>query len=47
MAAGAGAEDFKLGKKEELPMIDVIDDNAFYYDDLVRFSIGSECEKTS
>ncbi len=38
VAPGAGQEDFKLGKKENLPLIEVIKDNAYYFDGLGEFS---------
>jgi isoleucyl-tRNA synthetase len=38
IAPGAGAEDFKLGQAEKLPVIDVIDEGAVYLDDLGKFS---------
>ncbi|MBU3896231.1 isoleucine--tRNA ligase [Patescibacteria group bacterium] len=33
-APGAGEEDFKVGKEENLPVIDVIDESAVYLDDM-------------
>ena len=44
MAPGAGAEDFQLGKKEKLPVIDVIDEAANYLEDLGEFS-GKSAKK--
>src|SRR3989344_620208 len=38
IAPGAGTEDFQLGKKLELPVIDVIDEGANYLEDLGEFS---------
>lgn len=38
IATGAGTEDFQLGKKYELPVIEVIDEEAAYLDDLGIFS---------
>jgi len=38
VAPGAVQEDFKLGKKENLPLIEVIKDNAYYFDGLGEFS---------
>ncbi len=38
VAPGQGAEDYRLGKKEKLPMVDLIDDEAFYLDDMGEFS---------
>lgn len=38
IATGAGTEDFKLGKKENLAVIEVIDEAAFYIDGLGDFS---------
>ncbi len=38
IAPGAGAEDFKLGKANNLPVISVIDSDASYLDDLGDFS---------
>ncbi len=38
VAPGAGTEDFKLGQKEKLPVIDVIDEAAFYLDGMGEFS---------
>jgi len=38
IATGQGAEDFHLGKKEKLPVIELIDDEAFYLDGLDEFS---------
>ncbi len=37
-APGAGQEDFKIGKTENLPVIDVIDEAAVYLDGLREFS---------
>lgn len=37
-APGAGEEDFKIGKKENLAVIDVIDESAFYLEGLDEFS---------
>lgn len=44
MAPGAGAEDFKLGKKLGLPVISVIADNADYLQGLEQFS-GKNAKK--
>lgn len=38
VATGAGSEDFKLGKKLNLPVIELIDEEAFYLDGLEEFS---------
>jgi isoleucyl-tRNA synthetase len=38
VAPGQGAEDYRLGKKEKLPLVDLIDDEAFYFDDMGEFS---------
>ena len=38
VAPGAGEEDFKLGKEKKLSIIDVIDEEANYYDGLGDFS---------
>ena len=38
IATGAGSEDFSLGKKEELPIIEIIDEAANYLDELGEFS---------
>mgnify|MGYP001611538670 FL=1 len=38
IAPGAGEEDFKIGKKENLAVIDVIDEAAVYLDDMGNFS---------
>lgn len=38
IAPGAGEEDFKIGQKEKLSVIDVIDDAAVYLDDMADFS---------
>ena len=38
IATGAGTEDFKLGKKLDLPVIEVIDESATYIDGLGEFS---------
>ena len=37
-APGAGEEDFKIGKREDLPVIDVIDESATYLEGLGEFS---------
>ena len=37
-APGAGEEDFKIGKDEDLPVIDVIDESAVYLDDMEELS---------
>jgi len=44
VAPGAGKEDFDLGKKESLPVISVIDDEANYLDDMDEFS-GKNAKK--
>jgi len=44
VAPGAGEEDFKLGKEKELAVIDVIDEEASYYDGLGEFS-GQNAKK--
>lgn len=44
VAPGAGKEDFDLGKKEKLPVISVIDDQANYLDDMEEFS-GKNAKK--
>jgi len=41
VAPGQGAEDYRLGKKEKLPIIDLIDDEAFYLSDMNEFSTQS------
>ena len=46
VAPGQGAEDYRLGKKEKLPMIDLIDDEAFYLDEMNEFS-GAKRQETS
>ena len=38
VAPGQGAEDYRLGKKEKLPMIDLIDDEASYLTGMENFS---------
>ncbi len=38
IATGAGTEDFALGKKEKLPIIEVIDEEACYIDGLGEFT---------
>lgn len=38
VAPGAGKEDFDLGKKEHLPVISVIDDEAYYLEGMDEFS---------
>ncbi|OGM13569.1 hypothetical protein A2141_00625 [Candidatus Woesebacteria bacterium RBG_16_40_11] len=38
VAPGAGEEDFRLGKEKNLPVIDVIDEEANYYEGLGEFS---------
>ena len=38
IATGAGSEDFALGKKENLPVIEVIDEEAKYIDGLGKFT---------
>lgn len=38
IATGQGAEDFRLGKKEKLPVIELIDDGAFYLEGMDEFS---------
>lgn len=38
IAPGAGTEDFRLGKREKLPVIDVIDETASYLDKMGEFS---------
>ena len=38
IAPGAGTEDFQLGKKEKLPVVEVIDEDANYLDGLGEFS---------
>jgi isoleucyl-tRNA synthetase len=43
-AVSAGVEDFKLGKKLGLPMIDIIDEGANYLDELGQFS-GKNAKK--
>jgi len=44
IATGAGTEDFALGKKEELPVIAVIDEEANYLDGLGEFT-GKNAKK--
>jgi isoleucyl-tRNA synthetase len=44
VAPGQGAEDYRLGKKEKLPMVDLIDDEAFYFNDMDEFS-GQSAKK--
>lgn len=41
VATGAGSEDFALGKKEKLPVVDVIDEEANYLEGLGEFSGGN------
>ncbi len=43
-AVSAGVEDFKLGQKLGLPIIDIIDEGAYYLDDLGEFS-GKNAKK--
>ncbi len=43
-AVSAGVEDFKLGQKLKLPIIDIIDEEANYLDDLGEFS-GQNAKK--
>lgn len=38
IAPGQGSEDYQLGKKEKLPVIELINDQAFYLDSLGEFS---------
>ncbi len=38
VAPGQGTEDYRLSKKENLPVIDLIDDNAFYLNKMNDFS---------
>jgi len=38
VAPGQGAEDYRLGKKEKLPMIELIDEEAVYLDEMGEFS---------
>lgn len=38
IAPGAGSEDFSLGKEKDLPVIDVIDEEANYLEDLGEFT---------
>jgi len=38
IAPGAGAEDFQLGKEENLAVIDVIDEEAFYLEEMGEFT---------
>ncbi|MGA2968130.1 MAG: isoleucine--tRNA ligase, partial [Candidatus Levyibacteriota bacterium] len=44
VACGQGAEDYRLGKKEKLPVVDLIDDEAFYLDKMNEFS-GQSAKK--
>ena len=44
VAPGAGKEDFDLGKREDLPIISVITDNATYMDSMGEFS-GKNAKK--
>ena len=44
VAPGAGEEDFALGKEKDLPVIDVIDDEAVYYEGMGEFS-GQNAKK--
>jgi isoleucyl-tRNA synthetase len=44
VAPGQGAEDYRLGKKEKLPMVDLINDEAFYFNDMDEFS-GESAKK--
>lgn len=44
MAPGAGAEDFQLAQKLGLPLIELIDESAFYIDGLGKFS-GKNAKK--
>lgn len=45
VAPGAGSEDFKLGKKEDLPVIDLIGEDAVYIDGLNSLSGQNAKEK--
>ncbi len=45
IAPGAGEEDFKLGKKENLPVVDVIDESAVYLGGMAEFS-GKNAKKS-
>lgn len=38
VAPGAGTEDFQLGKKLDLPVVELIDEEAIYISDLGEFS---------
>jgi isoleucyl-tRNA synthetase len=38
LATGSGSEDYKIGKKEKLPVIDVIDEEAKYLKGMLEFS---------
>ena len=44
VAPGAGEEDYKLGQKENIPVIEVIDEEAKYYDNMADFS-GKNAKK--
>ncbi len=45
IAPGAGEEDFKLGQREKLSVIEVIDENALYVDGMAEFSGKNAKEK--
>ncbi|PIS09579.1 isoleucine--tRNA ligase [Candidatus Beckwithbacteria bacterium CG10_big_fil_rev_8_21_14_0_10_34_10] len=45
VATGAGSEDYKLGKKKGLPVIDIIDEEANYLDGLDEFSFKNAKDK--
>lgn len=47
VAPGAGAEDFKLGKKENLPVIDLVNEEAVYIDNMGTLSNQNAKEKPS
>lgn len=44
VATGAGSEDFKLGQKLNLPVIEIIDEEAYYLDGMEEFS-GQNAKK--
>jgi isoleucyl-tRNA synthetase len=44
VAPGQGSEDYQLGKKEKLPVIELIDDEAYYLDGMDEFS-GQSAKK--
>ena len=41
VACGQGSEDYQLGKKENLPVIELINDEAYYLEGMDEFSCQS------